>query len=750
MADFAEKDKLIAPYPSWIDGADLVFRSDVSPEQTRITEDRVGEHGLIQRIIRFADGHATRERIIDQVLTGFDSTAIDWTVSEVDDAITFLIDQGVVLPSAELAKRFYSDTSRPPMFPRRRTTDEIARITADDTFEPIDGEVYTAPATPTEIGRIALYRESCRSFSDRPMRLNDLMAVLHNAYGLIPKKSAPERLHRPIASGGGLYASRLYVIIKEGGVSGLPGGMYQFDQQRNGQEVSIIKSPRELHPRELQFALNDHTTVHGAPVLLVIAADIDRHVVKYGNPGVDVAADEIGEIGQMVDMTLAELGANSLRFGGFDHKKMNDLLMLPKGTTTRRVIAIGYTDGRQHNDNEDHSIIQEISRLAEGTDIFTAIGSPPYAHNTTPLGFHHRGAGYKLMHFPESPVRWSGGTAISEKLAMLKAGVETLERYASGDVFVDLVAKATELDSGSWLDPGLVVPYTQEQTDMLGLKKFDENSQIEWVVGKTMSGAPIYVPVDMVFYPIPKSIISRDLFYKANSSGVAAHSTYEKAADAAINELIERDAFMRAWMTKTPPDIFDKSTLPAYWQKKIDYWLERGRSMEVLDMSQHDTNVAVVTSVSLDGSYPYFFMGAGTSGASFDTAMAKAFEETELGIVQKLYYMNRDGVPEPIAPDSVGEVEDHQKLYLHRSSSDKLQWLWSGNMVKFESDMSKGNSVDLPDPIIVELQSNTPAVRIVRALVPGLIPISFGYGSEHYSLLNLDSMALPVDVHPFP
>ncbi len=337
--------------------------------------------------------------------------------------------------------------------------------------------------------------------------------------------------------------------------------------------------------------------------------------------------------------------------------------------------------------------------------------------------------------------RTAGGTATSASLALIKAISEAYERYASGLVRVDVTARASELTE-TWLDPRRLAPLTKEQYKKLPhLQPFNKETVWQWVRGfDVVTGKNVLVPIDLVFCPIRAENYGRKLCYEASSSGVAAFTDEKQAIQRGLSELIERDAIMRDWFRRESPPQVANDQLPEHWRNRTGYWQARNRKTFVLDLSEHGV-VAVLVVIVSETAYPSFAHGAAASMTSFDEALAKAFQEAESGLLDalarpKTRRINQRDVTDPL---------DHAMLYNHPDNLENLRWLWSGNEV-VPAPKATTTLVELVKklrPVAVKLSPEVASLSVVRVLCETLIPINFGYGTEHFSHPSVRGEANP-------
>jgi thiazole/oxazole-forming peptide maturase SagD family component len=351
---------------------------------------------------------------------------------------------------------------------------------------------------------------------------------------------------------------------------------------------------------------------------------------------------------------------------------------------------------------------------------------------TTPdLDFYQAVARWGVLEpvFSKADNRLAGGIARSTDMASIKAIAEAFERYVFGRVRVDAQAPAAKLTE-PWLEPGAIAPLTDKQYAKLPyLDKFDIHKPLQWVRGLRYDGSSILVPVDLVFSQ-PKSG-NRKPIVGANSSGMAAHVTVKEAARLGLLELIERDALMRVWFSKQPPRRIALSALPPHQQNRAEYWQQRGKKFEVLDLSHDGIAIALVVVRSADGGYPYMASGAAASTESFVAAVDKARQEAEAAFA---FEYLRESKPKAILPEQIKSADDHGMLYCYNTYASEVEWLWSREPTRRLPRVTPGRDIEkLYKPITVRLTTDDDFLQVVRVLCPRLVPIAFGFGNEYIS-----------------
>ena len=147
------------------------------------------------------------------------------------------------------------------------------------------------------------------------------------------------------------------------------------------------------------------------------------------------------------------------------------------------------------------------------------------------------------------PLGWGKGLTISG--AVLSAVGEAIERYSASIVDAERIVwkRPHELD-GEFLDPRMCGLYTDEQYEREGFPcvPFDTDIEHPWVRGIWVANnQPVWIPAVFVFLTV--ELRQEQLICVGTSNGLAASTDKEDASLRAILELVERDAFMAAWLT---------------------------------------------------------------------------------------------------------------------------------------------------------------------------------------------------------
>lgn len=650
-------------------------------------------------ILELCDGKNTVDAIVGK-LVGIDKGFIVGFLNDLNSL-------KVVIDSREVYKHFHAVSSSLMIYPSDVTDAEIAAHVSSPRMPVRDGQVYSFHHTAeSQMMRLQELRRSCRSFSSEQLSLDEIGSLLDIGYSFS---------RHAVPSAGGLYPMKLFAVVLED-QKDFPAGYYEYDSENN----HLVLFNETPDSQRIFYAFNDIEMPFGAPVVLVITADADRQPYKYSNRGYRFMAIEAGHIAQNISLGAVELGLETCELGGMLDDVVSDELELT-GCLPFLAIAIGKGSSAQRVTRA-----QLLSRFEK--EIVSADGPVQRSwliDDTLPRNFDK--TYFQFLALTQNG-QIASGISTSWADAKLKAIIEGYERQRAASVRFDVRSSATNLP-GAWLDPRVVAPLTDEQYGKLTyLQKFDENSEIEWLAGRRYDGQEVFVPIDLVFYPIHH--MDRKLVVDTCSSGFAAYTDFDEAENRAVLELVERDGLMRAWYEQTSPRKLDHKVLPVSLQRRLRYWEQLGREVFVLDLSQRGVIITVVVITSDD--YPCFVSGASSSLGSFDETAIKAFHEAESRLI---YGLNETNVG-TLEPGDVHSVLDHELLYAQsKKFHEHVQFLFDGK----SSDVVPVASTSFPELkeeleiVTVDVSEAPSSLSVVKVLSSKMIPISFGHDTGHYT-----------------
>ncbi|MFE4422203.1 TOMM precursor leader peptide-binding protein [Streptomyces sp. NPDC056817] len=368
--------------------------------------------------------------------------------------------------------------------------------------------------------------------------------------------------------------------------------------------------------------------------------------------------------------------------------------------------------------------------------------------------------GYAGLH----DVTWSGqenSFATSRRLAFL----EGLERYAGTHRrggSEPVVGSYDELKADA-VDPavcGLYSPETYRDDPLV--EPFDPGRPIPWEWGWSLRDErPVLVPSRLVYYSIP---LADDNFVFECSNGCAIGGCLEEALLGGLLELVERDSFLNGWYGAARLPRIDLETVGSPTAAAMaERAALQGYDVHVFD-NRIDLAIPAVTVVGVrrDG-------GPGTlsfaAAASLDprSAVEGALSEV-LSYIPHLARQTaeRRGELEAMADDFflVRHLKDHPQLYgLPRMAEYARGYLEPSEARPFDEvyrdweSQGRPRTGDLRDDVavvrdelvraghdVIVVDQTSPeqermGLRTVGTVVPGLLPIDFGWNRQRALLM---------------
>ncbi|MFC4534585.1 YcaO-like family protein [Sphaerisporangium dianthi] len=366
------------------------------------------------------------------------------------------------------------------------------------------------------------------------------------------------------------------------------------------------------------------------------------------------------------------------------------------------------------------------------------------------------------------------GSGLAEDNARLTATVEAIERYSSclwdpeqfiwasarslGDEALDLnrVPRCSESELADPACP-LVAP--------------DLDAPMRWVRGVDLaSGEPRWLPAVMVYLHIP--VVSRgERFWLPISTGTAAHFDYDSALLGAVLECVERDGIALTWLQRLALPKIEIDVSDPVLDEALEVSSRSGLQTHFFDGTT-DLGIPTVYSVDIDPramKVRTYVMCA--TELDPRRAVAKVMRESTSGRVAMQY---RQAEEKPL--DDYIDVFDGA---IHMAAAERAHafgFLLDSSHRRRLSDMIPA----LPDSaagrlswVVRKLQdagctvyavditsdeARATGLRVVRVIVPELVPLSFAYRARFLGTARLYEaprrMGLPVhaepDLNPWP
>lgn len=341
-----------------------------------------------------------------------------------------------------------------------------------------------------------------------------------------------------------------------------------------------------------------------------------------------------------------------------------------------------------------------------------------------------------LRHARPERDRYAHGTGEHQATAGLIARAEAAERYAMGD------ATAVTLERGRPGEvPGpVVVPHALHRWSARQLADHPERrapgDERLWATAIAPDGTAHRVPAEAVLLPFDDPWCGRTM--EQTSSGVAAHTTFAAAAGNAVLELVERDALLWTWIQRVSRERVDPASLPPATRTLHAALGAGGRRVDLVNLTLDTSPVILVVTRAAGGLTV-------TAAAAPDAAAAAA---RALGEAAMLVASLGAAPGPPVQAEDVVTPDDHLARHRAPRAMDDAAFLTaSPDVIAVEEVRGlPGPPLEtvraVADPLLVDLTSRaTRPFHVVRALVPGLVPLSFGWDHEP---LGLPRLARPV------
>jgi ribosomal protein S12 methylthiotransferase accessory factor len=370
------------------------------------------------------------------------------------------------------------------------------------------------------------------------------------------------------------------------------------------------------------------------------------------------------------------------------------------------------------------------------------------------------------------------------------AVLEAFERSASVPRGIEVVERASRRGLGGLaIDPATLGRYTREQLDRGGrLRPYTVDTELDWVWGHRLGdGNPVLVPAEIGFYRYEYPAGRRGCFVES-SSGCALGGSYEEAALHALLELAERDAFAIGWHAAVPlPSIDPASIADPESAMLLDTIGGYGYDVHLLAATGGlDIPTVWALAVHHELAFPATFSAAGSDPEPAGAVRSALWELGQL--VAGAGGLDVDRARE-LAADwwRIATIDDHIAVNtLPRRATRVTRVLggpvrtpaqafpgWPDRLIAYAAgDVTRAlryvagryARAGLGEIILVDQSSpdhRALGLHVVKAVVPGIVPMCFGQPYQRVAGLPRlstvlsaraahDNATTPLDPHPFP
>lgn len=171
------------------------------------------------------------------------------------------------------------------------------------------------------LGEALHQRASIRDKSNTPLRIEELATILRNSLSFRKHEgNVVNYARRVYPSAGARFPLECYIIAIN--VKGVPAGLYHYEL-RQDQLALLVKGSlhKEIHD------IFGHDLAE-ARAIMVLTAQMDRNIIKYGERGYRFALFEAGHLMQNICLVSTSIGIPMTPIGGFADEMLSRLLDL--------------------------------------------------------------------------------------------------------------------------------------------------------------------------------------------------------------------------------------------------------------------------------------------------------------------------------------------------------------------------------------------------------------------------------------
>ncbi|GEM_PF-843579 len=695
---------------------------------------------LLRSVIEKCQGHKTLKTVVDEL-------SIDWERVNLKNLFNDLIELNIIVNSRDISNLVWNFVKNPTIFYNDLSDDKILGLVQKAHYRNRQGPTGTkVKVNNFGLKNIIENRKSVRYFSTQNIEKTKLAQLLWASYGLVgdhlvfSKEYIQQRKvwqghkldRRTVPSAGALYTFRIFVTLFRKSGSLKP-GVYEI-KYRSSSYVEFVKLHDDIIAVRSSFA--DPYIVNNAHGCLILAGSFDICSEKYTNRSLLYIPIEAGHINQNFHLTASELGVSTVEIGGFLEDKLSESLLLDKEFVPLITTLFGYKEEKDK---------QEEVNIPLSIEIEWSRPSSKYS-----LPFYMVFARQKGGEDND----WACGRSYDPNLALKKALSESEEWHRCSQIPPYLnKAKIDEIEDN--IDPMSIVAYhsSQYNNPVFPLKPLSSKIKYLWKEGlDEFSGKKKMILADHIYFPY-YPYYPRYTF--ANSSGNATHSNKTSALQAAVLEIIERDAFSICFLNRLNMPTIRLDSMPENIKRRIICLKKIGFHVVVKDISM---DLAPVILVCAQNQVLPMTTCAACSDFNLQEALNHALMEVESAIFCRLTSI----APTPIKPANIHFPEDHGNIYSQKKYFKKSNFLsepskkidlkniltkplaknWNALLDKLARDFSL-LTVDLSGSSI---GSSKNQLFTIKAFIPGTVPMHFGYGLQPFGMRRLYELPYKIGI----
>jgi len=655
---------------------------------------------LIQQLVTLCDGRRSIDQIVE-LLKG------DWDELSVRSLVNGLRRRHILVDGRQISDEAWKLVESPTGVPFSLNDKEKTHLVEkalQRQREGLNGNVYKIVST--SYIKLLERRHSIRSFSgDVP--LQNIVNMLWSAYGEINNG------RRTVPSAGALYPLKIHVALLRKTENLIPAIYHVYLGLPRSIGFGLVSTDINRFAR----SFTDPIMFEGAHGVIVISGSFRVTAEKYGSRSMLFVPLEAGHAAQNINIVAVEYNIATVEIGGFKEILLAEAINLPKYYHPLITVIFG---------------CEGYATKANASDKKTEIrwNIPAIGRYRPPFAIASARVSQKRS--------WSHGRDALPSLAYTKAVAEAKEWAACGNIPNNLV-RAAFVNLETAIDPRNIIKFHPAQYRLKGFpfKPFDEKMNYEWTEGyDEATGSVIHILADLVYFPYFPKI---PCYAYANSSGVAAHPDRQKAVETSTLELIERDSFMIAYLTRLQFPTVRGNSLPESIRKRIRELRKVGFQVWIKD---HSLDLAPVVCVIVQGKEFTYTAVASCASFNVEYALDHALMEAEALVLARL----QNGPAKSIKPQEVIWPLDHGRLYGQRQYFHHADFLIrSQNKITFQDIgkevaqswqellsrfTAKGWRLFTIPLYLSDEYGGNGDLHIIRSIVPGMVPMTFGFRQE--------------------
>jgi len=660
-----------------------------------------------------------------------------WSASEVEACLRMLVCEGVLVEASHsLALHAEVGWSPQPLAPSTDRSDlhALRQGMSERLHDPAPGPRLRPQSTPFLQSACGL--RSARTFGDGVLRLQSLVNILWAIYGVV-REEDEQRVGGTVPSGGALHGLRWFVALlnpSDAQSAGLYAVSYHAERKKAG---SLSLEPCTGFLAGTWSTLLTPSVLSLASAVVYPVADIELLAQQYGNRALTLATIEAGRALQNAALAALQEGAATSVRGDTVEMEVLSLFGLDRPLYPLPALVLGVDPTPRQEELERRSSERVLVRTVPNHSLQLPLATRVAVAGPIEIG---RKKAFRM---------WATGRSEDAGLAAVKAEAEAWERIGWATPGALVRARLDELEGA--VDPRVIVAYDEQQyrrTDF-PYAPWSGRRRYPWAAAtRIRDGAQAWMMAQCVHaLSSLRPGDARRPYTNASTSGIAAFTDPASARERALLELIERDAFARAWLMREAPPAIDEQGLAASLQRRLACLRAAGYGV-----CAHLLPSALLAVVAVFAQRRAASFTCVTTGAAFDLegAMESALAETESRIQQS---HNRP----PLAPIRINEVSTaghHGDYFRTRAGFRTADWFaashervslgtlphateWSPTGPRlFDRLLAQGREVyvcDLTPPGAAVDQGRTP-LHVARVFVTGLLPLWFGDGTEPLGL----------------